>query len=513
VSARPRDTTARSLLRGSVARTIELGSSVVSALAVTPILVLGLGDRAFGFWSLAVAIVGYLSLLDLGLSAAVTRFVSRASAREDAGELERAAGTALGLFLGAAGAIAAALALGVALTPRFVPDPAEALMFQKTLAVMGAAAVLALPAKVHAGLLMADVKYDSVAGIAILKAAIFAGGIWLCVHEGLGLAAAAAVSAAATVFQAAALYAACRRRFPDLRIRLAAFDPASARELLAYGLKSLLCQIGELLSLRLDAVVIGSFLSVGLIAQYSIGVRIVETLCRLVFGAFGMMAPVFSRYEGRGDDAAIRRGLLVVTKLCAILSTLACVSAIFYAEPFVTRWLGTRFVPAARVAAILCLASTISLPHSPGIQLLYGVSKHKAYAALSMGEGVLNLGLSIFLLRRYGIYGVALGTLLAAALVRLTLQPLYVARIAGLSLKAYLFDSMLAVQLKTAAALVVFFRLAAPLLAPDYAALGAALALELVIFLPAAYLFLLAPEERRLVIGALRPPRALEAAS
>ena len=48
-------------------------------------------------------------------------------------------------------------------------------------------------------------------------------------------------------------------------------------------------------------------------------------------------------------------------------------------------------------------------------------------------EGVTNLALSIVLGRRYGIYGVAIGTMVPSLIVHLALWPSYISKLVGLS--------------------------------------------------------------------------------
>jgi O-antigen/teichoic acid export membrane protein len=52
------------------------------ALAISffmmPFLVRNLGDRMYGIWTLVGSVLGYYGLIDIGLSSAVVRFISRA---------------------------------------------------------------------------------------------------------------------------------------------------------------------------------------------------------------------------------------------------------------------------------------------------------------------------------------------------------------------------------------------------------------------------------------------------
>src|SRR5947209_11721446 len=102
------------------------GVPLVVGMASMPVITRALGDARFGLLALMWAIIGYFSLLDLGLGRATTKFVAEALARHD-GRLARqvagfaAAGqTALGVVGGA---------LLAAVTPWVVTDllrvPAE----------------------------------------------------------------------------------------------------------------------------------------------------------------------------------------------------------------------------------------------------------------------------------------------------------------------------------------------------------------------------------------------------
>src|SRR5438309_8032411 len=80
---------------------------LVVGLAAIPITTRSLGDARFGLLALMWAIIGYFSLLDLGLGRATTKFVAEALAREDARGARQVAGftaagqTALGIVGGA----------------------------------------------------------------------------------------------------------------------------------------------------------------------------------------------------------------------------------------------------------------------------------------------------------------------------------------------------------------------------------------------------------------------------
>jgi len=81
---------------------------------------------------------------------------------------------------------------------------------------------------------------------------------------------------------------------------------------------------------------------------------------------------------------------------------------------------------------------TIAQYQSIGIGLLQSIEKHKFFAISNSIEGVANLILSLLLVRRYGIVGVALGTAIPMILIKVFVQPMITCRALGLKLSRFL---------------------------------------------------------------------------
>jgi O-antigen/teichoic acid export membrane protein len=75
--------------------------------------------------------------------------------------------------------------------------------------------------------------------------------------------------------------------------------------------------------------------------------------------------------------------------------------------------------------------------YASGIILL-GMSRHKILAQVAAVEGVLNLVLSIVLVKHMGLMGVAVGTVVPHAISVVVVIPLYTLRATGLSVREYI---------------------------------------------------------------------------
>src|SRR5258705_4765016 len=101
-----------SVARSTLYNILGQGVPLLAGVLTIPILTRSLGDRRFGLLALMWAIIGYFSMLDLGLGRATTKFVAEALAAQDTQRAHHVAGftaaaqTALGVLGGAILAVA-----------------------------------------------------------------------------------------------------------------------------------------------------------------------------------------------------------------------------------------------------------------------------------------------------------------------------------------------------------------------------------------------------------------------
>ncbi|MGC1833244.1 MAG: polysaccharide biosynthesis C-terminal domain-containing protein, partial [Candidatus Acidiferrales bacterium] len=79
---------------------------------------------------------------------------------------------------------------------------------------------------------------------------------------------------------------------------------------------------------------------------------------------------------------------------------------------------------------------------SPSVNILLARGQHRPMGWWTLGEGVLNLALSVYWAGKYGIVGVALGTAVPQIFVKLTLQPWFALRAAELSAREYILGAL-----------------------------------------------------------------------
>lgn len=428
---------AKKLIRGSIIRTLLPVSNVIITFFMMPFIVGSLGDRWYGLWVLAAAFVGYYGLLDLGLSRANERFISRALGREETDEVDEIFNTCFGLFCMAAILTLAASLIIVIITPHFVANAEEVRIFRIVTVVIGVTMAVSFPVRAFTGFLYSHIRYDVVNIIEFIKALVRTALIVFLLKSGHGIIAMAFIAFGVETAQCGVFVYYVLRKYPELNIGFGYFRKNRVRELLEYSVYSFIATIGDMLQFHLDAFVITAFVGLSMVTHYNIGARITKYYVLLITNAVALVMPVFSRMEGIKDYENIRKNYLFITKLNTIISVFVGGSLIIYGRAFILRWMGPQYSDSYDVLIILMIGLLFNSIQITSKTVLFGLSKHRMYAITVTLEGLANLALSLILVRKYGILGVAMGTTIPILITNIFVIPAYTNRVVKLQIYKY----------------------------------------------------------------------------
>jgi O-antigen/teichoic acid export membrane protein len=232
-----------------------------------------------------------------------------------------------------------------------------------------------------------------------------------------------------------------RRVDPGLRLDWKSPTSRRGRELLGFGLWMFLNNMGIRLRTYTDSIVIGRVLTVALITPFSVAGRLMQYFEPAVNSIASPMLPVMSELDGLRRHDELRRFFLQATRVTSVFTLLiACILALD-AKLLLRVWVGDEFVSAYPLVLILLLGYVLELSQRPSAVALVSLGRHRALGWWTLGEGLANLIMSVYLGRKYGLVGVALGTTLPLAAVKLTLQPWYTLKVLGLSAGVYIQES------------------------------------------------------------------------
>jgi O-antigen/teichoic acid export membrane protein len=419
--------------------------TVATSLVLSPYVVHTLGDATYGAWVLLGSLVGYLGLLDLGARGAVTKYIATyhaAHRHEDAGRL---ASTALVLF-GAMGVVAiAASGLLALLVNHAFQVPADlADVTRVALVLSGVNIAVSLVSGVFGGIVVGMQRFDSLNAVNIVLTLGQAVAVVTVLHEGGGLVALALVQVVVSVIRAGASIWLSWRVYPELALRARAWSPPHLRTIFAFGLSATAIHTAGAVINYTDALVIGAFLPVGMITLFAIAATMTDQVRAVTAGISQTVTPMVGALEGRRRVEEVGDVLLQGARFATLAVLPIVLTFEIRGASFVGIWMGPEY--AAPVGAVLTVLAVAVWPYA-GFQVvtatMIGINRHRGLIPVFVGEALANLVLSIVLIQRFGIVGVAWGTALPRLVVSLVVGPLYVRRQVRVPLGAYYTRTLL----------------------------------------------------------------------
>ena len=427
---------------------------------LTPFLLRQLGDSDYGLWILIGSIAAYGSLLDFGIAPTVTKYVAQFHAE---GRIEQARSlvvTALWLYLGL-GLLAIVLSAILApIIPIILNIPSSQQSTASWLMLLsGLSLGVNLPSATSIAVLRGLHRFDLSNLVGIFGMTLFTVATVSALLLGGGLLGMVAVGIPVTLITQIPAIWLIRRTAPTLHFGLRQSDRGLLRTLMSFGSPLFVINVAGQLQTKTDEITIGAFMPIANVAPYSIARRLSEMPQMLSEQFMKVIMPLASQFDAENDLSRLRALYLVSSRLTLAIFLPLAVGVMIFARPFLKAWVGSPYDQYAYLVIILTLASLIDTSQWPAGSILQGIGRHRLLAIITLGAALANLGLSVALVRPFGLAGVAFGTLLPAFIESLFFVLPYVMRINQINLRTVLAEIYLPAFLPAVPMAIVLYGL------------------------------------------------------
>ena len=411
-----------------------MGSTVVTKgvifavnILYVPIVIRHLGAGGFGVWMTISTTLTMLLVLDLGVANSLTNFISEAFAQGDQEHANRYMTTALTLMLGSAAGLGLAAYLS---WPYINWGRLFNIQAPLTETEVGAAVALALviflvdlPARLAPKVLGGYQELTTANLFAMMGSLVSLAVMPVLAHEGAGLTGLVAGASGPVVLAdiVCTLWLLGIHK-PWLRPRITLLSHHAARRMLNLGGSLFILQIAGLLVFDSDNLIIAHYLGPAEVAPYSTAWRLASCATALHAAFFPALWPAFSEAFARGDVAWVRRTfwrIMAGTMIGAVVFSTACAVGGRWA---IRVWATRAAVPGETLMLLMCVWVIISTFMNNTVTVLLARGEIRLLSWLALALGLLNLVLSISLVRYMGSAGVILGTILSYVIVVLVPQ-------------------------------------------------------------------------------------------
>jgi O-antigen/teichoic acid export membrane protein len=423
------------LLRNVSASSLAFLIRIVISFLFVPFITSVLGDSRYGVWVIIFQTINYFNLLDLGLTSAITRYVSKFLAEKNYSGINRVLSTSSLLYLVVGSAVAGGIYLSATLFFDYfrIGDPVMLEEGRRALMVLGVFMAFNFYLLPFGNSLTAFHRFDLARGLAVaeevLRTIVM---VWL-LREGYGLVALALTLVGFTVVRHLVAAVWLHKLYPQVRFSLKSAGRESATMLFRYSRVSFAIIAGWMIIFNTDSFLLGLISSSAAAGVYHPGAQLLLYLRNAVNAVAQPLTPAVSHLETTVGVGGVTYLYLRSLRYASYLSFVLCTGVVLFARGFVSLWLAPEFAAAADVMIILAVGSSVFLPQIIGNSVLFGIGKHRYVLYVVICEAIAKIILALLLIGPYGLIGMALAAAVPQLLLYLTLYPWFMARVLNLS--------------------------------------------------------------------------------
>ncbi len=430
-----------SLIRNILANWAGYFVFVVSGFIMPRLITEQAGQETLGVWDFGWSLVTYTSLLSLGVVSAITRYVARYRAQQDWDALNGAINSCLSILL-----VSFILGLGAvcgltAAVPWLLPttESIDGATAQWMVFVLGLSVAIQLPLVAPNAVITGCERFDvrSVirvsSGLAVMLAMI------AVLVTGGGLVALAMTHLVGETAAGVASFVVAKRVCPQFRVSLGLATWNTAKEMLAFGGKSVLPYASRAGLYQTNGIILAYFLGPAALAVYARQRALVTHAMRFITQYARVFTPTSSALHARGEHEDLRRLFIRSTKYALYLALPIVLYLCLMGGPLVHLWMGAGYEQPL-VLGILAVGHLISLVQRPAMSMLTGMHRHGTPAIAELVAAAISvpLGLVFIGVFEWGLLGAALAIVIPVSVCGGLFLMIWSCRILGLGVWPYL---------------------------------------------------------------------------
>lgn len=439
----------KQILKNTSAGWFEMLILFISGMAITPILIKYFGKEGYGVWLLVAQMVGYLSILDLGVSNSLGRFVAKYIANRDAKGLSRIFSTSLFLYCISTFAI---LLITFMIWPVFSDFFNLSGKYHQIgswlILLTGFGIAVSLPLRIGQGIFQGIHRFDLMylfrsLGV-ILKFLLII--IFFYFWKRGNLILLAAISIGASLLPNILMSLMARNRIPKINIRKEYISKSSIVEIWTLSFSALVLTISANILIQTQILVVGKILDTEAVTLYSIPLKLVRYGSMVISYIIASFVPLSSEMHTLDQKEKLRSLNINGVKIALAISLIILTVAVFFGKPFLLFWLKSTslqesdFTQMANLLLIMAAGFCIGGPQGVTSKMFLGSGKHWFVAKISIINSVIGLTVGFYLLKysTLGLYGMAIGWALVYFISGVIIFPRAACRTYNINLFSYL---------------------------------------------------------------------------
>lgn len=393
---------------------------ILTGLLYTPIMLRLLGKSEYGLYQLVYSVVSYLGLLSMGFGSSYMRFYSQRKAKDDIKGIEKLNGMFMVIFLCiSAICIVCGFIMLLNITKIFGNglsgseyNTARVLMFLMIISL-----AITFPNSVFDCNLTAHEEFifQKLLGLAQSLLNPFLALPLLLLGKGsIGIVLVSTVLTFSS-FLINGIY--CIKKL-HMKFSFHGMKISLLKEMWVFTFFIFLSQIIDQVNWSVDKLLLGRIIGTGAVAVYGVGGQINSMYLEFSTAISNVFIPEVNRLvaEDNNNDDELTHLFTKVGRVQFFIIMLILSGFTLIGQSFVIFWAGVEYKEAYLVTLFLIIPVTIPLIQNLGIEIQRAKNMHKSRSLVYLGISVLNILISIPLIKLFGSVGAAMGTAVALIL-------------------------------------------------------------------------------------------------
>ena len=414
--------------------------SFAITFVVTPIVVHGLGNEAYGIWAIVISMTGYYMLADLGLRSATVKYISQFAATDDWESANKVVATSLAVY--SLLAVAACLLAGcvAAIFPLiFATGQQESNTVRWVVLLTGVIVSVRILGQTFGAVLAALKRFDIIHSLTfvalVLQATLIVTMLWM----GHGLLAMALVTLLVAILRELCRYLLAKRIAGHLSLSMRFFERKMLGTLFRFGGLRVMQGAAGRITQSAGAIVIGIVLGPVSVTFYAIAESLTRKSTNFSKGVSGVLMPVASHLDAQADREGLVQAYFLVTRGLLTLALALATILIAFGSPLIDLWIGKGYSSSTYpVLCFLALAMIVRMPSNCARSILTGMNRMGYLTKVALFEALGIVVLGAVLAKATGLVGMASAVLGVQVVTAGVLIPVFACRVLRVSLSRYL---------------------------------------------------------------------------
>ncbi len=413
---------------GVVLSYFSIIASTLIQLLYTPFMIGKLGQSEYGLYSLINSVIGYLTILDLGFGNAIVVYTAKYRAQKKYEEEKKLHGmffiifTIIGIISGIIGLI---LFLNVNNLFGSTMNSVELHKAKIMMLILTFNLVISFVFSIYSSILNAYEKFVYQKLISILNTLlrpIIMIPLLLLGYKSISM---VVVITILNIIVLISNYIYCRKKL-NVKIKYRGFDKVLFKTILGYSIWLFLGSIVDKVNWSVDQFVLGAVSGTIAVSIYSVASALNQLFLNLSTAISNVFLPKMAKLVAeKVSNEELTNEMIKVGRIQYFILFLACSGFVLFGKEFIILWVGKEFVESYYVALLLIIPLCFPLTQNLGLSIMQAMNKYKFKSISTTIMAFFNVIISIFLAKKFGAIGSAMGTAFALIICNIIIINIY----------------------------------------------------------------------------------------